>query len=278
MDDVTPVVAALKKSGFPLQTRSEHEITARFDAAALASRGGGLMSRRSRLAVLGVLCRTLAACAGPVGTTRADPTVVLRDLARNATTTGEPSWPTRNVLFEHGLFGEFSERPEAVIAELHKAMKVAPGGPNQLLLFALAELSYLHGEATASLEYRLAAAVYAYAFLFPEGYGVTAGRFDPRGPGDRCGLRDLRIGIEQNVPVPLREIDFRHVGSELIIIGRLPVNLRDPGQHQQSIRRIWTGDLHGQRLRALHFRNGQHDRPIPSASRSRLGARSPDWG
>jgi pimeloyl-ACP methyl ester carboxylesterase len=180
MDEVTPVVAALKKSGFSLQTRSEHEITARFDAAALASSGGGLMSRRSRLAVLGVLCLTLAACAGPVGTTRADPTVVLRDLARNATTTGEPSWPTRNVLFEHGLFGEFAERPEAVIAELHKAMKVAPGGPNQLL-FALAELSYLHGEATASLEYRLAAAVYAYAFLFPEGYGVTAGRFDPRG-------------------------------------------------------------------------------------------------
>ena len=72
------------------------------------------------------------------------------------------------------------ERPEAVIAELHKAMKVAPGGPNRLL-FALAELSYLHGEATKSLEYRLAAAVYAYAFLFPEGYGVTAGRFDPRG-------------------------------------------------------------------------------------------------
>jgi pimeloyl-ACP methyl ester carboxylesterase len=139
-----------------------------------------MTSRRSRLAVLGVLCLTLAACAGPVGTTRADPTVVLRDLARSATTTREPSWPTRNVLFEYGLFGEFAERPEAVIAELHKAMKVAPGGPNRLL-FALAELSYLHGEATASLQYRLAAAVYAYAFLFPEGYGVTAGRFDPRG-------------------------------------------------------------------------------------------------
>jgi pimeloyl-ACP methyl ester carboxylesterase len=84
------------------------------------------------------------------------------------------------VLFEYGLYDALGERPEVVIAELHKAMKVAPGGPNRLL-FALAELSYLHGEATASLEYRLAAAVYAYAFLFPEGYGVTAGRFDPRG-------------------------------------------------------------------------------------------------
>jgi hypothetical protein len=139
-----------------------------------------MMSRRSRLALLGVLCLTLVACAGPVGTTRADPTVVLRDLARSATTTGEPSWPTRNVLFEYGLYDALGERPQVVIAELHKAMKVAPGGPNRVL-FALAELSYLHGEATASLAYRLAAAVYAYAFLFPEGFGVTAGRFDPRG-------------------------------------------------------------------------------------------------
>jgi hypothetical protein len=30
MDDVTPVVTALKKSGFPLQRRIEHEIHARF--------------------------------------------------------------------------------------------------------------------------------------------------------------------------------------------------------------------------------------------------------
>jgi hypothetical protein len=30
MDDVTPIVAALKKSGFPLQTRIEHEIRARY--------------------------------------------------------------------------------------------------------------------------------------------------------------------------------------------------------------------------------------------------------
>src|SRR3989442_12479741 len=32
MDDVTPVVAALQKSGFPLQTRVEHEIQARTNA------------------------------------------------------------------------------------------------------------------------------------------------------------------------------------------------------------------------------------------------------
>ena len=138
------------------------------------------MSRRSRLAVLGVLCLTLAACAGPVGTTRADPTVVLRDLARSATTTGEPSWPTRNVLFEHGLFGEFAERPEAVIAELHKAMKVAPGGPNRLL-FALAELSYLHGEAAASLGVSARGRRLRLRVPLSRRLWGDRGRFDPRG-------------------------------------------------------------------------------------------------
>ena len=130
------------------------------------------------LAVLGVLCLVLAACAGPVGTHRADPKVVLRDLARSATTTGEPSWPTRNVLLEQGLLDEFTERPEEALAGLHKTMVASGGDPD--LLFALAELSFLHGQTAAKPGYRMAAAIYAYAFLFPEGNGSPPGRFDPR--------------------------------------------------------------------------------------------------
>ena len=60
------------------------------------------------------------------------------------------------------------------LAELHQAMVAAQGEPD--LLFALAELSYLHGRAAKKPEYALAAAVYAYAFLFPEGAGVALGR------------------------------------------------------------------------------------------------------
>ena len=130
------------------------------------------------LAVLGVLCLVLAACAGPVGTHRADPKVVLRDLARSATTTGEPSWPTRNVLLEQGLLDEFAERPEEALAGLHKTMVASGGDPD--LLFALAELSFLHGQTAAKPELPHGAAIYAYAFLFPEGSGSPPGRFDPR--------------------------------------------------------------------------------------------------
>src|SRR6201989_2793317 len=57
-------------------------------------------------------------------------------------------------------------------------MIATQGDPD--ILFALAELSYIYGRSAARREYSLAAAVYAWAFLFPEGSGVAPGRFDPR--------------------------------------------------------------------------------------------------
>jgi pimeloyl-ACP methyl ester carboxylesterase len=82
------------------------------------------------------------------------------------------------VLFEHGLFDEFDARAEATITDLHRSMVEENGNPD--LLFALAELAFLHGQSAKKPEYDLAAAVYAYAFLFPEGTGHAPGRFDPR--------------------------------------------------------------------------------------------------
>lgn len=136
------------------------------------------LSDRCCPVLLGALCLVLAACAGPIYAVRVDPKDVQHDLARSAVTTGDPSWPTRNVLFEHGLFDAFDARPEATITELHRAMVEERGNPS--LLFALAELSFLHGQKAKNPEYDLAAAVYAYAFLFPEGAGQAPGRFDPR--------------------------------------------------------------------------------------------------
>jgi hypothetical protein len=114
---------------------------------------------------------------------RVDRTVAHRDLTRSAITTGEASWPTRDVLLERGLLDAFEEDADGAIAELHRAMVAARGDPN--LLFALAELSFLHGQkvcgpTAAKREHQLAAAVYAYAFLFPEDSGTRPGAFDPR--------------------------------------------------------------------------------------------------
>lgn len=128
--------------------------------------------------LLCALCLVLAACVSPYQAIRVPPAQVQADLGRSAVTTGDTSWPTRNVLFEQGLFEEFNAHPEEVIAELHQTMVKENGNPD--ILFALAELSFLHGKDARKPEYDLAAAVYAYAFLFPEGVGRAPGRFDPR--------------------------------------------------------------------------------------------------
>jgi Alpha/beta hydrolase family len=138
----------------------------------------GTVSAQPRRWLLIALGLSLAACAGPVQATRVDPKVVHGELTRSAVTTGEPSLPTRNVLFELGLFDAFAERPEAALAELHRAMVASRATPD--ILFGLAELSFLHGQASRKREHLLAAAVYAYAFLFPEGAGTAPGRFDLR--------------------------------------------------------------------------------------------------
>src|SRR5215471_5095870 len=127
------------------------------------------MNKLSLSFLVGFICVALAACAGPVGTTRVDPEVVEADVAHSATTTGDPSWPSRNVLYEHGLFERFEDHPEETLERLHKLMVASQGAPD--ILFALAELSYVHGRHSGKREYMLAAAVYAYACLFPEGDG-----------------------------------------------------------------------------------------------------------
>jgi pimeloyl-ACP methyl ester carboxylesterase len=169
--------------------------------------------------VLGVLCLALTACAGPVGTTRVDPKVVLRELDQSAITSGKPSVPTRNVLYERGLFDEFGERPEAAIAELHRVMVATAG--DEAVLFALAELSFLHGQAAKKPGYYLAAAVYAYAFLFPETTSDAGpGRFDPR-------LRTAANLYNWALTLSFRSVDgsevVPHGGTFELPFGRLDV-------------------------------------------------------
>jgi hypothetical protein len=131
-----------------------------------------------RLALLAALGLLLAACASPVRAVRVDRTDAHRDLARSAITSGEPSWPSRVALLERGLLEAYDDEPAAALAALHRAMVAAQGDPD--LLFALAELSFLYGQGAARREHQLAAAVYAWAFLFPERGEARPAAFDPR--------------------------------------------------------------------------------------------------
>jgi len=120
----------------------------------------------------------LAACAAPVTVERVDPRSVHRELTANVLTVGEESGASRNVLYRWDLTERFESDPEGALAQLHAA--VAGGRAGRDELFTLAELSFLHAERTGKQEYYLAAAVYAYALLFPNGAADPLYPVDPR--------------------------------------------------------------------------------------------------
>lgn len=116
------------------------------------------------LAVL-LPCAVLAACSAPVGVKHLSPREQQRQLASNALTTDEPSDASQIVLRRHNLAATYEDQPELALVTLRAvALAERPTGDE---LFALAELSYRHAQASGSQPYALAAAVYAYAFLFP---------------------------------------------------------------------------------------------------------------
>ena len=123
--------------------------------------------RRLLLGLVFFLPFLLATCSAPVTVERVDPRVVHRELTANVLTVGEESNASRIVLYRWDLTERFESDPEGALAQLHRVVTNGRAGRDEL--FALAELSFLHAEQTGKQEYYLAAAVYAYALLFPHG-------------------------------------------------------------------------------------------------------------
>jgi hypothetical protein len=119
-----------------------------------------------------------AACAAPVGAVRADPRGVHQELTGSVLSTGTPSRFTRNIVFLHGLHEAIQDDAEAALARLRADVLAGRGGVDAV--FALAELSFWHGQESGKRAHYLAAAVYAWAFLFPEGGAGAPDAFDPR--------------------------------------------------------------------------------------------------
>ena len=137
-----------------------------------------MMRSQAHIGLLLALPFMASACAAPVTAVRVDAKVVQRELTGNVLTTGEPSRFTRNQLFIHGLDVAFGEKPEETLEQFRKIILAGQAGPGELC--AAAELSFLHAEATGNPAYYLAAAVYAWMFLFPDEKGAPLEPFDPR--------------------------------------------------------------------------------------------------
>jgi len=130
-----------------------------------------------RFALLVALLAVAGACATPVGVTREDPKVLYRALSKSVLSADTPSAFTEQLLRRRGLDEAFEKDPEAVLAELHRTRTSRDSDR----LFALAELSFIHGRETHKREYLLASAVYAYAYLAsPERRTQVAPAADPR--------------------------------------------------------------------------------------------------
>jgi pimeloyl-ACP methyl ester carboxylesterase len=141
----------------------------------------------SRIRLIGVIGLTLlaSACATPISVIQLDPQAAQRELTQNVLTAGVPSRFSQIILNRADLYARFADDPEAALWTLHTEMVSGRGGLNAL--FALAELSFLHAERTKQPAYYLAAAVYAYAFLFPPPGTQTPEPYDPRFR-DACDL------------------------------------------------------------------------------------------
>lgn len=117
-------------------------------------------------------------CAPLVGVKHLSSRNANRAMTSNVLSTDDLSAPTRIALRRHNLIEQFDDKPEDAIAQLHRAV-VSQGVPNDDL-FALAELSFFFAEKSHKTQYYLAAAVYSFAYLFPEDPTLRPTAMDPR--------------------------------------------------------------------------------------------------
>jgi Alpha/beta hydrolase family len=139
---------------------------------------GAARHRRGLRALLSLAGLFLAAaCATPVGVDPISPQDFERDLTASALSVNKPSRFSDQVLQRFNLAERFRKDPAGALAAL-QATLAAEGEENRL--FALAELSYLHAQHTRTRAYHLAAAAYAFAFLFPGEDQAPPEALDPR--------------------------------------------------------------------------------------------------
>jgi len=119
-----------------------------------------------------------AGCATPVGVERVDATTAQHELTANALTADELSPSARNVLRRWVLLERYDDDPAGAIAALHTIATDGRGDEDEVI--TLAEMAYLYAEKAQQRPYFLGAAIYSFAFLFPEKGLKPPSPYDPR--------------------------------------------------------------------------------------------------
>ena len=136
------------------------------------------MSLRWVWSCLFLAAAVLTGCQTPVGVARVDPEIVNYQLTRNVLSAGVPSPKTDIVLHVFDLKEAYFDNPRAALNTLHGILLTKDR--SSPVAFALAELSFLYAKKTNQPSYYLAAAVYAYLYLFPENSEIQPHPLDPR--------------------------------------------------------------------------------------------------
>ncbi len=124
-----------------------------------------------------LLVLAAAGCATPVGVSRLTQEQATHARTQSALTNGKPSPASMQFLYRLDLVRRAKEDPEGTLAILHSGLGNADDSAR---LLALAELSFIYAQRSGNRPYDLAAAAYAWAFLFPEDRAKRPGRYDPR--------------------------------------------------------------------------------------------------
>jgi pimeloyl-ACP methyl ester carboxylesterase len=140
----------------------------------------GAAPRRGRFAPAAVLAAALAlvACSSPVGVEPLSLRAAHRALTVSALSADRPSIAAENTLRARGLLEQAKQDPDGALRALHELVVSGKAGADEI--FVLSELSFLHGMRTGKREQYLAAAVYAWAYLFPGRPELQPSSFDPR--------------------------------------------------------------------------------------------------
>lgn len=183
-----------------------------------------------RLLLLSGLLLLVSACATPIGVTRVDTQSVYRSLTASVLSTGRPSAATEQVLVRTGFTQPFQNDPESTLA----ALRGTGVGLSRDHLFALAELSFVHAEDTQKPAYYLAAAVYAYAFLFPTDETERDISLHPIDPRLRLAADLYNLGLTLGLSTPERDRVLLEAGTQPLPFGTLTLAI-DPEQF------LWGG-------------------------------------
>jgi pimeloyl-ACP methyl ester carboxylesterase len=181
-------------------------------------------------ALILVLTLAAASCATPIGVKKMSPEEANRSLPRSALTNGKPSELSTQLLYRLDLVERAKEDPAGVLKVLHEGLGQVDESAR---LMALAELSFIYAAQSGNRSYDLAAAAYAWAFLFPKDRAKRPGRYDPKvalalGIYDRAITAGLSLG---GAAAEVLDLSARTVGLPFgtLELARAPAGFNDGG-------------------------------------------------